>query len=336
MKYIVLLYFLSLNCLAQKGELVIAEYSSDIITLNFLNPQFEVTSKEVIDISKFEGWLGPSKYGSSYSHFPLQFFPKGNRLLISLINEDELQDVSYWTKFLSYDFESKELRELLKIDGTSISFWHLIDDNEIVGISGQALIKVDLSQTNCDTLAVYDYYPHPRELLTSKSIIEFVIEGRNNISMLSYNIISNQVDEVFISSTTSFSSIHNENFLTIEGQGISTLKLRKAGLYSLVSVEKKMDLSNYNSFWDTQDHIYLMTKTGILKVDDSLEKIDKMECSTPHIEEIIDDWIIYSTRMDGASINDAKYFATSTTFDKTYGLPYLNNGKSIVLITKRP
>jgi len=91
MKYtFLLILFLSTNCFAQEDELVIAEYSSNVITLNFLDSQFGLTKKKEIDVSKFDGWLSPSKYSSSYciptassvlilTHFLLAFaFKKSN------------------------------------------------------------------------------------------------------------------------------------------------------------------------------------------------------------------------------------------------------------------
>ena len=273
---------------------------------------------------------------TSYSHFPIQFSANGDRLLISLINVDEMEDISYWTKFLSYNLETDELEELIRLDGTSISFWHLMNDNQIVGVSGRVLVKVNLTEAKYDTLFDYNYYAQPTELLVSKSSIEFIVEARQNLSSLSYNLESNEVEEIFLASTTSFSSIYNENLLTIEGQGTNTLKLRKAGLYALVTNEKKMKLNNFNSFWDSENNIYLMTKTGILKVDNQLNQLDKLNCQTPHIKDVIGDWIIYSTRKESSDINTAKHFATNTSFDKTIELPFLNNRKSLVLIKKRP
>jgi hypothetical protein len=270
MKYtFLLILFLSTNCFAQEDELVIAEYSSNVITLNFLDSQFGLTKKKEIDVSKFDGWLSPSKYSSSYSHFPIQFSANGDRLLISLINVDEMEDISYWTKFLSYNLETDELEELIRLDGTSISFWHLMNDNQIVGVSGRVLVKVNLTEAKYDTLFDYNYYAQPTELLVSKSSIEFIVEARQNLSSLSYNLESNEVEEIFLASTTSFSSIYNENLLTIEGQGTNTLKLRKAGLYALVTNEKKMKLNKFNSFWDSENNISLVE---VLKahLDDSL------------------------------------------------------------------
>ena len=240
MKYtFLLIFFLSINCFAQEDELVIAEYSSNIITLNFLDSQFRLTKKKEIDVSKFDGWLSPSKYNSSYSHFPMQFSAKGDRLLISLINVDEMEDISYWTKFLSYNLDTDELVELIRIDGTSISFWHLMNDNQIVGVSGRVLVKVNLTEAKYDTLFDYNYYAQPTELLVSKSSIDFIVGARQNLSSLSYNMESGKVEEIFLASTTSFSSICNENLLTIEGQGTHTLKLRKAGLYALMLLMRR-------------------------------------------------------------------------------------------------
>ncbi len=336
MKLLFLALFISINCLAQEDQIVIATYSSDTITLNFLNSELQLKESKKIDLSRFEGWVSSSKYNSSNSLYPIQFSADGNRLFISLVYNDEMQGISYWTKFLSYDLETGKLEELIKIDDTCISFWHLINDKEIIGVSGQTLIKADLVQAQYDTVFDYNYYPQPLDLVTTESSVDFIIGAKKKLFAWRYNYESKKIKESLLASTTSLSSMNGIDLLTIEGSKMNTVKLRKSGPVPLVTAEKKIDVSNFNSFWDKAGFIYLMTKTQILKVDQNLRTVGKLKCRTPHIMGIIDDWIIYSTIKSGVSIDKAKHFATKTNLQVTVELPFLNNGQSPLLVAKKP
>ncbi|MGB3151350.1 MAG: hypothetical protein WBB27_11870 [Maribacter sp.] len=332
MKVIIILALLSINYFSHAQEMIIGEYSSHSIYLHYMTEDLALRETKIINLTQFEGYPTLARFNALYGNSPVQFSKDRQYLIISLTENNEMEGIAYWTKFIRYDFKNQQFNELKQINHTTIDFWSLLNDNQIIGVSGKILFDYNVSSGIYDTVYTYESTARPIDIIESNSFIEILTEGNQEVISTKINKSSREVNQYSFAPISSYSSLNKGKMLTVEGSGSNVLKLRKNSFYSVVSVQKNLDISSFNSFWDSENNIYLTTKSSILKLNDDLNTIDKITVDNPHIIAIQNDLIIFSTRKTGTSTRKSQFYGIDSNFQKQIELTFLDANKTLILV----